>query len=772
MLTNMADDWRFKHAPHVEVGGLRSYAGTQLRCKTEGGQEVALGSLCMASGSMMEPLTAEQQETFVKFADMITAEIVTTSQINRQRQRRIIGDAILQIQGEATAENVEDLVSCIVREEYPAAYVSFQDSGDNSIAMYNRAPVPYDEFQDGLWEDTNYIDTAIASMNHMRLRSEQTTRAIAYQCTSMPIARYLVVASNEIQHVFDDIDTWFIERCSLLVNSLFQERSIKEAVEIKDRFFRGITHQLRTPLHGILGSCELLAEELVPTNDDSAINSKSQAVMSQAPDLAHLSSYISTIKSSGEELMSTINNMLKINRWSEMNQASTTKSLYSLHQLETDLCDELLQLVPESGLTHITIFIRNEVTTEKSLIWTRVTLLKECLQSLLVNAVQYTTSGSVGVVMSADQKSSRLRFDVQDDGCGIKAEDRQRIFKPYEKANEYSLGAGLGLTLASKIANAMNGTISLVSSKEGEGSCFRAEFNDVRFACASGAAALSPQLHCLPKRFHEVKLLGARSAACQHFRSHLELRGFQLCEDQSQSLGVIDYSPDREKFEKLLDNVDPGWNAVCLVPADAAHGSVKEARSNVHFFTGPFTSSRLDDILEQVDKLYEVQSLEAKPTSPLPLEVPLRLLDKSPAKPFEAPEKGSPLRGLLVDDNPINLRIMRMYCEKRHISFVVAVDGQEAVDRYRTPTNGNYPSLILMDLQMPKMDGAQACEEIRKIEAENSLSRAVIFIVSGQDSPADKARCSIAGADDFLVKPVKFKTLDLRVRGYFVGFEE
>ena len=376
------------------------------------------------------------------------------------------------------------------------------------------------------------------------------------------------------------------------------------------------------------------------------------------------------------------------------------------------------------------------------------------------------------MVISTDPAFSTLCFDVIDTGCGIKPEDQQRVFKPYEKANEHSRGAGLGLTLASKIAMAMDGTVTLVSSQEGGGSHFRASFREPSFSCRYPRVSRERQVQYLPKHFQRILHPEGRSSlSCDYFTRYLEQLGLELFPGPEDSLAIIDFTEDPASFAMLLDTVPADQIAICLVPADATIRLPKKDRSNIHFFTGPFSSARLDEIMTHVDKQCELRSWEAVPQTPLALDVPFRALEEAPEKPLQLAISDPPLSSLIVDDNPINLRIMKMYCEKRHIPFTAAVDGQEAVDRYKSCAANTYPSLILLDLQMPHMDGASACEEIRRVEMERSLKPSVIIIVSGQDSPADKAKCFRVGANDFLVKPVRLKTLDLRFKDYFSGFE-
>ena len=727
MLNDMQSDWRFQHSPHVEHGGLQSYAGTQLLCKTEDGQEVALGSLCVASNTRRELLSPEKQANLVKFSDMITAEIVTGCQLKRQRQRRRMADLLANVQARATVDNVESLILNLAGEIYPEADVSIQDSLIDMLTLKNRNPIPVKAVRDGLWEDTEYIDKAIASGNHQRLCANQTVRVIAYQCFSAD-PKYLIVASSDVQYIFDDVDAWFVERCSFVISNLSHERSIKEAMDIKDRFFRGITHQLRTPIHGILGSCQLLEEELgtLITGNSTApeVTGQQKSIMAE-----HISSYLSTIQHSGEELMATINNMLKLNRWSEIQNSPPNPQVCDLQQFESDLCTELQQIVPDAELADITIFIQNEVPVEARLIYIDAVLLKECLQSLLLNAVQYTKKGEVLLNISTRGDLSTLVFDVIDSGCGIQKEDQERIFDAYEKANTLSPGAGLGLTLALKIALAMNGRVSLVSSGQEKGSHFRAEFRDPGFACPRRKSQPLPQSYQgLPQRFRLTNPACTSSILANQFASYLRSRGLTQCDESDAPLVVVDHIPDVSYLNELSGKLKCTDMAVYLTAGGVASQFKSSRHPNVHFFTGPFHTHSLEDIFTKIRKHMESSREISLPARPALQEISGNIWKDSSQMAIKEIHEPSCLRALLVDDNPINLRIMRMYCEKRRIPYATAVDGQEAVEHYMSATPDLRPSLILMDLQMPNLDGATATKQIRQFEGREALKPAVVFV--------------------------------------------
>jgi hypothetical protein len=247
MLPNMASDWRFKHSPHVEEGGLRSYAGATLRCKADTGEDVALGSLCIASSSEQPPLSLAQQDALVRFADMISSEIVARAREARRQQRQVMADLVAQTHKYTSPAAVKDHVLNILAQVYPEAVIDIQDApSNNTVSLPNHVPVNYADFQDGLWEDSGRIEHLIVTQNHSELASDSTIRAIAHPCQRIPTTKYLVLASTNVQFVFDDVDSWFVEKCASMMADSTQETRLREALTAKEAFLRGITHQLRT----------------------------------------------------------------------------------------------------------------------------------------------------------------------------------------------------------------------------------------------------------------------------------------------------------------------------------------------------------------------------------------------------------------------------------------------------------------------------------------------------------------------------------------------
>jgi CheY-like chemotaxis protein len=138
---------------------------------------------------------------------------------------------------------------------------------------------------------------------------------------------------------------------------------------------------------------------------------------------------------------------------------------------------------------------------------------------------------------------------------------------------------------------------------------------------------------------------------------------------------------------------------------------------------------------------------------------------------------------LIVDDNIVNLRVMEMYCKKRGLPYITAKDGLQAVEIFTrrqssssatsNPENANEPpiELVFMDLQMPICDGVEATKQIRDLEQTNDWASSLIFVMTGQDTLADKTAAKEAGGDEYFVKPVILQQLDRAVRRHFPAFE-
>lgn len=315
MVKDMEKDWRFMASPHVEAG-LKFYAGTQLRYKIPGTNcEIAFGSLCVANFSATQPLSFRQQNSLMKFADITVHTIIERARSMRLAERERLTSILEHLTKTATPKTIRENALQTLRETYPFASISIQSQHNGHLFLKNRqVPVPYADFRENIWEDDEGINNWITGHNNVPyLKSEYdpSVRAIAFRMKTDP-KPYMVVETSEMKQIFDEVDSWFVGAVTLLVCNTIQEELLNQTMHAKSRFLRSISHELRTPIHAILSSCELLIEEdrgaTPPTSSQEHVDSLVIPKQTYLPDKAL--DMLNNIDSSGRELLSTINNLL------------------------------------------------------------------------------------------------------------------------------------------------------------------------------------------------------------------------------------------------------------------------------------------------------------------------------------------------------------------------------------------------------------------------------------------------------------------------------
>jgi signal transduction histidine kinase/ActR/RegA family two-component response regulator len=820
------EDWRFQKSPYLECGGLRAYAGAPLRLQDESGECVALGSLCVASSTSEETLTKAQQQTLVRLADWVVSDIVQYARARRQRERRRLTELISTVQRDMDDANSEEPILRILRIAYPDTLIALQSSKSTHTELEGRSPIQTSLLESGLWEDTDYIDDFITNSNNQELPSTRVVRVVAAPCDNVSGSSLLTVASKDFKLIFDDIDYWFVHTCAGMISQMWQKRLLAEVLKTKEKFLRGFSHQLRTPLHGIMGSVELLTEDLgsrdlgeVPISAET-----SQTITSLGPSL-----HLNTIRTASRDLNAIINSMITLNRWADTAMRDRCYLDHSIEDLEKGLADEVMKIFCGDTRYKASIIFNHDLSMYCSRLRTDICLLRDSLLPLIVNAIQSASEGVVVVSVSKPPGGKSLVVDVKDTGRGIHSDHQQRIFEPYEKVGIHSPGAGLGLTLATQFATLLHGSVELRSSIINHGSHFRATFREIEYlGSTSPVQPPVSQLKHLPSRFYNMAVGTNRRLLCNIFARYLIHIGFNDSNRVEDSFAVLDLVSDVEQHRAELSRIPSTQVAICLVPASQKPPCTKSTPDNVVYVSGPFLTSTMNRALEEADKLlwkiqYSpesiLQNLETSPklasirqsqittqvvmprnvshspkgwpahpqqtsvNSRLSTTSSLQDKDHSQVDPLsdtrETLPPSIPLRrppqptALLIDDNAINLRILEMYCTKRGLSYCCAADGLQAVEiftRYQSShADDERPviQLVVMDLQMPVCDGIEATRRIRVLEKKNRWKGSAIFIVTGQDGPTDRTEAEGAGADEYFVKPVGIKLLDRSVQQYF-----
>ena len=784
----------------------------------------------------------------------------------------------------------EEPVIRILRATYPDALIGLHSSKAGHIEVEGRDPVSLSELADGLWEDTDYLDDFIATSNHLPLPTDRVVRVIAAQCESVSGKSFLAVGIKDFRLVFDDIDAWFVQTCAGIISQMWQKRLLAEVMVAKEKFLRGFSHQLRTPIHGILGSVELLAEELKSRGLDDTVTRATallQATPGSKPDEEHRI-YLDTIKRAGRDLISIINSMITLNRWADVAITERQYATYTTYELETELANETQKAIIGDARYNASIVFNHNLPPDHCSLRTDLGLLRDSLLPLIINAVQSTAEGIVVVTISICPDRRELIVDVKDTGHGIPVADQHRIFELYEQVDAYSTGAGLGLTIATKFAALLEGSVDLVSSEIDCGSHFRATFHNVELTYSEspvGAAPVVPQLANLPRQFHIASSNSKALSLSKPFTESLTCYGWTSSDNTKDAIIILDFVAEPEQHRAALLRLPPDEVVICLVPFAEGETHLDDTFENVVYVNAPFLTETMSSALEQADKLISLVknkqvdpgqatqdpgtstcngrtkdafpsassagSRDAKHASAdqpsntdeaahQPGTMPedsnpfqpgringsstakdLTLVDSSrlgstklpmsstnngladidldistlaiagtdqvalveahstqSAPTFPEPSATSQPTALLVDDNTINLRVMQMYCDKRKLPYLCAKDGLEAVSIFHehqklaaAKKTTSPIQVILMDLQMPGCDGIEATRRIRQLEEENAWGKSVLFIVTGQDSRADRDAARDAGSQEYYVKPLGIKVLDLVLKRYFPRFE-
>lgn len=496
----------------------------------------------------------------------------------------------------------------------------------------------------------------------------------------------------------------------------------------KSDFLATMSHEIRTPMNGVLGFTQLLQHsELTAQQQD----------------------FIAAIRSSAESLLRVINDVLDFSKI-ESGHMEIEANPFSL-----EACiEEALETVSTAAAEkHLDLAARMAADVPAAVIGDSLRL-RQVLVNLLGNAVKFTSSGTVKLEVDAtpvEDGRVTLLFKVSDSGIGIAPDRLGQLFRPFHQEDSSTSrrfgGSGLGLAICRRLLEFMDGSIS-VESQPGQGSVFSFEINV--------PVAIEPQPVVAPIPFPD--LIGRRALvvdrhdfSLQVITELLERWGMDVRGATSQDAAVCLLS-DWQPQVLLLD-------CGCVGEEDSGF-AISLARQGVALFLMCQPGDSLG-LREQFGDSISGTLFKPLKVSPL-FNSLLAEADRIPvqiAKPTQriapAHSVGRPLRLLLAEDNTINRKLALAALAQMGCTADVAVDGHEALKAAKA---ARYDA-ILMDVQMPGMDGLEATRQIRKWEEETGTPPVRIIALTANALAGDRDICLKAGMDDYLSKPIRLEAL-------------
>ncbi len=506
----------------------------------------------------------------------------------------------------------------------------------------------------------------------------------------------------------------------------------KGVAKAKSQFLAMMSHEIRTPMNGVLGMADILAS--TPLEHDQQ-------------------EYLQVIQSSGESLLNILNDILD---FSKIEAGQLTLSPVECHLV--DIMEHTCQLFTQNAHSKGIEIIALPPSSLDHFVVVDAGRLEQVLSNLVSNAVKFTESGLVDVrlkVLEELQLSYRLRFDIQDTGIGIKPEVQEKLFNKFVQADHSTTrqfgGTGLGLAICKQLIELMGGEIG-IESTEGHGTRVWFELTLDK----SRKMPAEDKIEVLNKNTHILLVddIPANIELMQHILKDQAVR-VSSAYSAHQALDTLHEAIEVGHPVDLLitDHMMPGTDGLELVRLTQKN---IQQQPKVLMLSSADMDQMKDDGKELLDcfmpKPIRKDTLLRQVFHLLENDVTTKTVSRKKQSVDGSADKkdGQELSILLVEDVLVNQMVVQGMLSQAGLSADWAQNGQEAVEKVKD----NFYDLVLMDIQMPIMDGYQASQAIRIYQEANHLPATPIIALTAHAMKGDMERCYEAGMNDYLTKPI------------------